>query len=241
VDIRGLARAFVGRPEYPSEPADHATFRLVGLDLPFRSTVAIVVMVFALLVDFHRNLLPADILYSRDPGALRTVAIERFLLFGILPLLTVVLVFHDDPRRYGLRLGDWRAGLVLVGAGLIVMVPLVIWLGHQPDFGSYYAPSVTDAPNLVVTNLLDLSSAEFVFRGFLMFTLLRFMGPLAIVVAAVPFTFSHLGKPELETLSTLFGGSIFGWLDWRTGSIVYSAGAHVIIYVLVTLAAGGRI
>jgi membrane protease YdiL (CAAX protease family) len=61
------------------------------------------------------------------------------------------------------------------------------------------------------------------------------------VVAAVPFTFSHLGKPELETLSTLFGGSVFGWLHWRTGSILYSAGAHVAIYVLVTLAAGGRI
>jgi membrane protease YdiL (CAAX protease family) len=241
VDIRGLARAFVGRPDYPSEPADRATFRLVGLDLPFRSTIAIVVMVFALLLDFHRNLLPADILYSRDPGALRTVAIERFVLFGILPLVTVVLVFRDDPRRYGLRLGDWRAGLALVAAGLVVMIPLVIWLGHQPDFGSYYAPSVTDAPNLALTNLLDLSSAEFLFRGFLMFTLMRFMGPLAIVVAAVPFTFSHLGKPELETLSTLFGGSIFGWLDWRTGSIVYSAGAHVIIYVLVTLAAGGKI
>ena len=43
-------------------------------------------MVLVLLVDFHRNLLPADILYSRDPGALRTVAIERFLLFGALPL-----------------------------------------------------------------------------------------------------------------------------------------------------------
>jgi membrane protease YdiL (CAAX protease family) len=241
VDTRRLARAFVGGPSYPSTPADHATFRLVGLELPVRSTIAIVVMVFALLVDFHRNLLPADIIYSRDPAALRTVAIERFLLFGVLPLVTIVVLFRDDPRGYGLRIGDWRAGLILVGAGLLVMVPLVIWLGHQPDFGAYYAPSATDAPNLIVTNVLDLSAAEFVFRGFLMFTLLRFMGPLAVVVAAVPFTFSHLGKPELETLSTLFGGSVFGWLDWRTGSIVYSAGAHVTLYVLVTLAAGGRI
>ena len=236
-----FAHAFIGSAVYPAEPRDRSTFRLVGLELPVRSTVAIVVMVLVLLLDFHRNLLPADILYSRDPGALRTVAIERFVLFGLVPLVAILVVFRDDPRRYGLRIGDWRAGLALTGAGLVVMVPLVLWLGHQPDFAAYYAPTSTDAANLTLTNVLDLGSAEFLFRGFLMFTLIRFIGPLGVVVAAVPFTFSHLGKPELETLSTLFGGSVFGWLDWRTGSIVYSAGAHVIIYVLVTLAACGRI
>lgn len=233
--------AVLGAPAYPGNPADRATFRLAGLELPRRATAAIVVMAFALLADFHRNFLPADILYSRDPGALRTVALERAVLFGALPVATILLLFRDDPRRYGLGLGDWRAGLLLAAAGLFVMAPLVVWLGHQPDFRSYYEPSASDAPNLLLTNLLDLTSAEFLLRGFLMFTLVRFMGPLGIVVAAVPFTFSHLGKPELETLSTLFGGSVFGWLNWRTGSIAYSAGAHIILLTLVTLAAGGRI
>jgi membrane protease YdiL (CAAX protease family) len=241
VDTGRFARAFIGSASYPGTPSDRATFRLVGLELPVRATIAIVVMVFVLLLDFHRNLLPADILYSRDPGALRTVAVERFILFGLIPLGVVVLLFRDDPRRYGLRIGDWRAGLTLTGAGLLVMIPLVLWLGHQPDFATYYAPSSTDPPDLAITNILDLGSAEFLFRGFLMFTLIRLVGPLGLVLAAVPFTFSHLGKPELETLSTLFGGSIFGWLDWRTGSILYSSAAHVIIYVVVTLAAGGRI
>ncbi len=121
------------------------------------------------------------------------------------------------------------------------MVPLVVWIGHQPDFAAYYAPSATDAGNLLVTNAIDLTSAEFLLRGFLMFTLIRYMGPLGILVAAVPFTFSHLGKPEVETLSTLFGGSIFGWLNWRTGSIFYSAASHVLLLTLVTLAAAGTI
>ncbi|MFI5226859.1 MAG: CPBP family intramembrane glutamic endopeptidase [Candidatus Limnocylindrales bacterium] len=236
-----LGRAFVGAPSYPSTAADRATIKLVGLELPVRSTVAIVVMVFAILADFHRNFLPADITYSRDPAAMRTVAIERLFLFGLLPLATVLFVFRDDPRRYGLRVGDWRAGLVLLGAGLLVMVPLVVWIGHQPDFAAYYAPSATDAGDLLVTNAIDLTSAEFLLRGFLMFTLIRYMGPLGILVAAVPFTFSHLGKPEVETLSTLFGGSIFGWLNWRTGSIFYSAAAHTLLLTLVTLAAAGTI
>lgn len=238
---RRLGSAILGAPTYPGSAADRATVRVAGLDLPRRATAAIVVMAFAMLADFHRNFLPADILYSRDPVALRTVAIERVILFGALPIATILLVFRDDPRRYGLHAGDWRAGLALGGAGLVVMVPVVVWLGHQPDFGSYYAPSVTDPADLALTNALDLTAAEFLLRGFLMFTLVRLMGPLGIVIAAIPFTFSHLGKPELETLSTLFGGSVFGWLDWRTGSIAYSAGAHVVLLTAVTLAAGGRI
>jgi membrane protease YdiL (CAAX protease family) len=236
-----LWRAFVGAPAYPATAADLATVEVVGLDLPVRSTVAIVVMVFAILADFHRNFLPADITYSRDPAALRTVAVERLVLFGLLPLATILVLFRDDPRRYGLRVGDWRAGLVLAGLGLLVMVPVVVWIGHQPDFAAYYAPSATDGPNVVLTNAIDLTSAEFLLRGFLMFTLIRFMGPLGIIVAAVPFTFSHLGKPEVETLSTLFGGSVFGWLNWRTGSILYSSAAHVVLLSLVTLAAAGAI
>ncbi|HYC07245.1 MAG TPA: CPBP family intramembrane glutamic endopeptidase [Candidatus Binatia bacterium] len=236
-----LWRAFVGAPAYPATAADRATVGVFGLELPFRSSVAIVVMVFAILADFHRNFLPADLLYARDAGAMRTVALERLVLFGLFPLTTVLLVFRDDPRRYGLRIGDWRAGIVLVAAGLVVMVPIVIWFGHQPDFVAYYAPMATDPANVVLTNVIDLFSAEFLFRGFLMFTLVRYMGPLGVIVAAVPFTFSHLGKPELETLSTLFGGSVFGWLAWRTGSILYSATAHVVILSLITLAAAGTI
>ena len=72
------------------------------------------------------------------------------------------------------------------------MLPIVIWAGHQPDFAAYYAQSTTTASSVVFTNVLD-ASAEFVFRGFLMFTLIRTVGPLGFL-AAVPFTFAHLGK-----------------------------------------------
>lgn len=238
---RRIVRAFVGAPSYPTTAADRATVRVVGLDLPARAAIAIILAVLLPLVDYHRNLLPPDLLFARDPGALRAVAIERAVLFGLVPLGVVAAVFRDDPRRFGLRLGDWRAGLILAGLGTIVLAPVIVWIGHRPEFGAFYAPGATDVPDLVATNVLDLASAEFLFRGFLMFALLRTIGPFGIVVAAVPFAFSHLGKPELETLSALFGGAIFGWLDWRTGSIVYSAAAHVAIVVLVTLAAAGRI
>ena len=72
-----------------------------------------------------------------------------------------------------------------------------------------------------------------------MFPLLRLYGGVGLVIATLPFTFSHLGKPEIETFSTLFGGLVYAWVDWRTGSILYSAVAHVyIVTLLVVLAAG---
>ena len=51
-----------------------------------------------------------------------------------------------------------------------------------------------------------------------MFALIRVVGPIGILLATLPFAFGHLGKPELETLSTVIGGFAYGWLDWRTGS-----------------------
>jgi len=236
-----LARALVGAPTYPAEPADVSTFRVAGLELPIRATTAVVVMVVVLLLDFHRDFMPEEFVYSREPWVMRFATFQRFILEGAIPFAIVTLLFRDDPRRYGLRLGDWKAGLAFAGIGTAVMLPIVIWAGHLPAFSAYYSPSGTDVSELLLTNGLDVAGSEFLFRGFLMFALLRLVGPLGVVLAAVPFTFSHFGKPELETVSTLLGGSIFGWLNWRTGSIVYSATAHLAILTVVMLAALGRI
>lgn len=238
---RRLIDAFLGSPDYPPTPADTATATIVGLRLPIRATVAICVMVTGLLIDFHRDFMPREFVYSRAPEVLRIATMQRFILIGLVPLAIVAFLFRDEPRRYGLRIGDWRAGLTLAGIGTAVMLPIVIWAGHQPDFGAYYAQSTSTASNVVITNVLDVFGAEFLFRGFLMFVLIRTVGPLGILLAAVPFTFAHLGKPELETVSTLLGGTIFGWLDWRTGSILYSATAHAVILTVVMFASVGWI
>ena len=62
--------------------------------------------------------------------------------------------------------------------------------------------------------------------------------PIALVVALFPFTFAHLTKPEAELLSTFAGGAVYGWLTWRTRSVLWGALAHVYIVTLVIIAAG---
>jgi membrane protease YdiL (CAAX protease family) len=72
-----------------------------------------------------------------------------------------------------------------------------------------------------------------------MFPLLRLIGPFGMLVATMPFVFAHLGKPEVELFSTLFGGLVYAWVDWRTRSIVWSTIAHVYIVTLLVLLAAG--
>ncbi|HEU4571268.1 MAG TPA: type II CAAX endopeptidase family protein [Candidatus Limnocylindrales bacterium] len=237
--LRRFFEAMFAMPAYPPDERDLRTFRLAGLELPVRATVAVVAVILLVIFDFQRTLIPDELLrYDRNPGEQRLTAVARFLLFGIVPFAIVVLGFRDRPSRYGLRLGDWRWGLGLAVAGCIVMTPLVLALATLPDYRAYYAPSFEPLPGLLVTNTLDLATTEFFFRGFLMLTLARVIGPIALIVALFPFTLTHLTKPESELLSTFAGGAIYGWVTWRTGSIVWGALAHVYIVTLVITATG---
>ncbi len=229
-------------PSYPPDERDLRTFRLAGLEPPVRATIVVVAVILIVIFDFQRTLIPDELVrYDHSPGAERLQALSRLLLFLAVPLLIVLVGFRDRPARYGLTLGDWRWGLSLAVAGCAVMTPIVLVLSGAPDFRAYYAPSAEPLPSLLVTNILDLVSAEFLFRGFLMLCLARLFGPIALCIALFPFTLTHLTKPEAELLSTFAGGAVYGWLTWRTRSIVWGALAHVYIVTLVIVAAAGGV
>lgn len=228
------------RPDDVVTRADERTIDLAGLRLPIRASIAVAATTFLMLIDFSRILMPPEIReLGHSAAGLRAIAVERFLIWLVVPLAIVLLGFRDGPRRYGLTLGDARLGAALAGAGCVLMTPVVLWFATLPDVRAYYAISTAPIAEIVVTNILDLTAAEFLLRGFLMFTLVRTIGPLGVLIAIMPFAFGHLGKPVLELLSTLVGGLAYGWLAWRTRSIVWGSIAHVYILSLVTLAAAG--
>jgi membrane protease YdiL (CAAX protease family) len=240
-----LAQRAAAGPAYEPAPGDLRDITIAGIDVPVRATVALFVATAAFVADATGSV--ADdavraVLGSGDPALDR--AVERAVLFGAVPLLVVLIGFRDAPdrfgrpSRYGLRLGDWRWGLGLLLVGLAVMTPIIAWLSTFPDFIGYYRGAAGPLPTVVARNLIELVPAEFVLRGFLLFALLRRIGPLAIVVVQVPFVLTHIGKPEIELWSTFLGGSIFAWLDWRTGSILWSALGHVYVLSLMVALAG---
>jgi membrane protease YdiL (CAAX protease family) len=230
---RGWWSALTTLPPLLPAAADLRTFRIGGIDLPVRATSAIFFAVFLVLFDYERTFIPDAVrALGLNPGAARYQAIERLILFGIVPLLVVTLLFRDRPSRYGLRIGDWRVGLPLALLGCAVLTPIVAALTGDPTFRAYYTQIGAPVPDLLATYVMDTGSTEFLIRGLLMFTLIRSMGPIGIVVAQLPFVFSHINKPELELFSTMFGGLAYAWLDWRTGSILWSVLAHVYILTL---------
>ena len=245
MDASTLSRAWswlVAAPADTITEADRRTVDAVGLELPVRASIAVAATTLLLLVDFSRVLIPASI---QDLGhsavGLRAIALERVVLFGAVPLAIVLLGFRDRPSRYGLTIGDGRAGAVLALVGCVVMTPIVLWFATLPDVSAYYSVSTASVGEVFITNILDLTAAEFLFRGFLMFTLVRAIGPIGVLICVMPFAFGHLGKPVLELLSTLVGGLAYGWLAWRTRSIVWGSIAHVYILSLVTLAAAAAV
>ncbi len=164
----------------------------------------------------------------------------RFGLFLIVPLVITVLIFRENPREYGFRPGDWKAGLALTLGGIALMAP-VIWLLVRLDPGTraYYLPWLK--PHFVWNTALDLVGWEFLFRGWLLFGYARKYGPEALWLQAVPFALAHIGKPSIETLSTIFGGFAFGLVAWRTRSFLYPFLIHWFISCFIIFAAAGMV
>lgn len=162
---------------------------------------------------------------------------DRVILYLVVPLLFILLVYRENPRLYGFTLGDWRAGLVITALGVLLMAPIVWWLGKSdPSMTDYYKPYLKGLP---WTTFLDLIGWEFFFRGWILFGYARKFGHEALWLQAVPFALAHVGKPEVETLSTIFGGFAFGWVAWRTRSFLYPFLIHWFISTFVILAASG--
>jgi membrane protease YdiL (CAAX protease family) len=230
-----LVELLVGDP--PATPAaarDRAELNLLGLRVPALATAFLLLACALLLLDRNYDVLPR--FGPIDPRSLRNQGIERLVLFGLVPL-GILLALREDPRRYGLGRGDLRRAVLLGGMATGLTVPVIALIAASPALRDWYGPSMTTVPDVLLTNVVDLVPTEFLLRGFLLFALVRAVGPFGVVVAVVPFVMVHIGKPDLEAFSTLGGGLVFGWLNWRTGSIWASAAYHVVIQTTVVVAA----
>jgi uncharacterized protein len=195
------------------------------LRLDWKVAVLTVTATLLVMVDYYYRLTPSKL-------------VDYLLLFFAIPMVVILLVFRESPRQYGFQLGDWRAGLTLTALGILLIAP-VLWLLGRGEVGmrEYYAWQLH--PGLLVNTFASLFGWEFLFRGYLLFGYARRFGPEAIWLQAVPFALAHLGKPDVETLSTIFGGFVFGWVAWRTRSFLYPFLIHWFVTTFTILAAAG--
>lgn len=214
------------------------TFTLMGLELDIRATLIVITSTLLLMVDHYHRFLPAETFSELLTGK----ALERTVLYLIIPLLIIVLVFRDKPSTYGFTFGNWREGLLWTAGAILLIAPILYFSARTPAMIRYYASSDRSFGHVVAISALDLFGWEFLFRGFILFGLMRVAGPNAVLLQAVPFALAHMGKPELETMTTIFGGAAFGFVAWRTRSFIYPWLIHcfvTIFVILVAMAAAG--
>jgi membrane protease YdiL (CAAX protease family) len=191
-----------------------------------RDTVAITIMsTLLLMVDYYHRLTPVKV-------------IDRVGLYLIIPLGIILLAFRKSPREFGFQLGDWRAGMVITGLAILLIAP-VLWFVARADatMQDYYKRQFSAA--MPIITFLDLIGWEFFFRGFILFGYKKEFGDHALWLQAVPFALMHLPKPEIETLSTIFGGFLFGLVAWRTRSFLYPFLIHWFVASFTILVAAG--
>jgi len=162
---------------------------------------------------------------------------DRVILYLVIPLFIILIFFRENPKEYGFTFGDWKLGLTYTVIGILFMAPVIYFLGSgDAAMKKYYERFLIGLP---WTTFLDLIGWEFFFRGWILFAYARKFGHEALWLQAVPFAIAHISKPEIETLSTIFGGFAFGWIAWRTKSFVYPFLIHWFIATFIILVASG--
>jgi membrane protease YdiL (CAAX protease family) len=199
--------------------------RLFTFDLKFDRDVVVMTVASTLLMLADR--------YHNFTGL---KSLDRVLIYLFVPMLITAAVFRRPLREFGFQLGDWKAGLFYAALGVAIGTPIIWWSAQNPVMHEYYKPLLT--PVLPLITFMELIGWEFIFRGWLLFGYKKDFGAHALWLQAVPFALMHLGKPELETVSTIFGGFVFGLIAWKTRSFLYPFLIHWYIFTLVVVLAG---
>ena len=171
------------------------------------------------------------------------------ILYLVMPLLLSIATRGSFHRKYGMGLGDWRAGLKVTGAFLLVMLPAVYVASTMKAFQGMYPLAGVAAYTLQPAGgvakiswtlflLYELGyfayfiGWEFLFRGWMLNGLLPTFGRAgALLIPVAPFAVMHLGKAEIEALGSIVAGVALGLLALRTRSFWYGALVHGIVAV----------
>lgn len=158
---------------------------------------------------------------------------SEFVIYFLL-LLPVILMLHRRPlREFGMGAGDWRFGLKVSLLFYAVMLPILWIASAAPSFQAVYphAQSVRGDWTLFLVYesafILYFIGWEFIWRGYVLFGLLRHTGAVvAVLVQMLPFVILHFGKPVPETVGSIAAGIALGALSVRTRSFWYAVLIH---------------
>jgi membrane protease YdiL (CAAX protease family) len=157
--------------------------------------------------------------------------LSSFLYYGLFPILTILVILRKNPLDFGLRWGSPRIWLPWVGVICLIAGLILYTSSFSTSLQRYYLDPGFSFFIYFLIQCVKLSSQEFMYRGFLLFGLKDKLKEGAILVQMIPFVFVHLTKPDLETISTIITGIIFGWVAYRGKSFWPAFIIHLFINV----------
>jgi membrane protease YdiL (CAAX protease family) len=202
--------------------------------------VLLVAAVSLALLNFLSNAPVLSWLLTRDETSLGTEWTSAFwvgcrvLCYFLIPLATLIALGHN-PLNFGLRLRGISRHVPLYLLLALVMLPIVVAVSFLPAFQRYYP--FHDYAGQSLHGLLlweglyavQFITLEFFYRGFLLFSLERYLGAYAVFVMVIPYCMVHFGKPFVETLAAIPAGVVLGALALRTRSIWPGAALHIAV------------
>ena len=144
---------------------------------------------------------------------------------------------RDKLRDLGLRFAGFREHAWLYAFFVVVMVPILLIVSRQADFGAYYpiyshaGRSWVDFGVWEAIYVAQFIGLEMFFRGWWIRTT-RIFGTGAIFSMIVPYAMIHFGKPYLEACAALIAGVVLGSLSIKTRSIWAGVAVHVTVAIL---------
>ena len=157
----------------------------------------------------------------------------------VLPFVVWKIAFRKDSiLDLGLRTRGFFDHAWIYALFLAVVLPAMLVVSSQPDFGSYY-PFYKLAPRSWFDFLVweamyfaQFFALEMFFRGFWLGVLRRSFGSGAIFAMAVPYCMIHFGKPYLEAVGAIVAGIALGSLSMKTKSIYQGFLVHITVAAL---------
>jgi membrane protease YdiL (CAAX protease family) len=151
------------------------------------------------------------------------------LYYAIFPILITVILLRKNPFKMGLGWGESRVWWPYVGIVCLISAMVLFPFTLSSDLQDYYRMENFAIVGYSLTTCVQLLSSEFFFRGFLIFGLKDKFKEGSILIQMIPFVMVHLGKPEIETLSTILTGLLFGYIAYKGNSFWPAFFIHMFI------------
>lgn len=168
----------------------------------------------------------------------KSVLWQRFfggIILGLPPLVTIFFL-SGEYNLYGLNLNNFYRSLNSAFFLTLFLLPILYFSAKKEGQQAVY-PQIRSREwtpqlygNSVFSWSIYLTGYEFMFRGFLLFSLADIFGSWpAIAVTTSLYVLVHFNKPAGETIGCIPIGIIFGMIALSTGSFVGPLIAHILI------------